>query len=127
MDPLLLVDSHDGARGALATLLRHVGYSVREARNGIEGLLVARTEPPRLVIADLWPFFSASLQMVERLRAQGATTPVLVLTSAVSPEYRSRALAAGCDAYLEKPCDPQRVLAEVRRILDADPAPTQPP
>lgn len=113
------MDSHDGARSALAALLREVGYPVREARNGLEGLRAAREIPPRMVIADLWPFFSASLQMVERLREQDGRTPVVVLTSAVSPEYRTRAMAAGCAAYLEKPCEPTRVLAEIQRILDS--------
>lgn len=125
---LLLVDSHDSARRALAALLRECGYSVLEAHNGMEGFRVARERHPELVIVDLWPFFSASVQMVERMRGTGAAAqiPVLVLTSVVSPEYRARALAAGCAGYLEKPSPAEVVLAEVRRILEPPPSAAAP-
>ena len=121
---LLLVDPDEGSRGALADLLRAVGYSVLEARDGAEGLGMARERLPQLVIADLWPFSGHPVRMVERLRGSAATArvPVLALTTLVAPEYRGRALAAGCAGYLEKPCPADRVLAEVRRILGMSPS-----
>ncbi len=116
---LLLVDSYAGSRSALAGLLRECGYTVIEVYNAVEGLKRAHEQQPALVIADLWPFVSASLQLVERLGESGGSghIPVLVLTSSVSPQYRTRALAAGCAGYLEKPCAPEKVLAEIERIL----------
>lgn len=116
---LLIVDSHDGARRALAALLLESGYVVRQATNGVEGLCAAREALPGLVIVDPWPFFSAGLQMVEQLRREKHTAgiPILVLTSADSRCYRSQALAAGCDSYLHKPMPPDRILSEVARIL----------
>lgn len=118
---VLLVDSYDTSRRALGAFLAEHGYRVLEARNGVEGLRVVREQVPTLIIVELWPFFSASLQMVERVRRGRGTAhvPVLVVTSAVRPEYRARALAAGCEGYLEKPCEPGRVLASVRRVLAA--------
>lgn len=119
---LLIIDSYDQSRVALAALLRDSGYAVREARNGLEGLRAAREQVPGLVVVDLWPFFSASLQVIGRLRcwSADAEVPVLVVTSAVAPEYRLRALDAGCAAYLEKPCPADVVLSEVRRLLPPD-------
>ena len=117
-ETVLLVDSYAGSRRALADLLRECGYSVLEASNGLEGLQVAREARPCLVIVDLWPFFSASVQMVERLRSDdGAPIQVLVLTSAVSTHHRDRALSAGCAGFLEKPCPADEVLAQVRRSV----------
>jgi DNA-binding NarL/FixJ family response regulator len=116
---MLLVDAHDGSRRALAALLRAQGFQVSEARNGVEGLRTARQRPPRLIVLDPWPFVSASLQMLERLREDGAThdVPVLVLASELRPEHWRRARAAGCAGYLEKPCRPEDALTAVRRIL----------
>lgn len=116
---VLIVDSCDTYRQALANLLRECGCSVEQAVSGMEGLWVARRRAPDLIIADLWPFFSGVLHMVEELRENEETRqiPVLVITSMVSPEYWSRALAAGCAEYLEKPCPPQRVIAEVARLV----------
>ena len=118
---LLLVDSYHASRWALAELLRGCGYSVLEAHNGVEALQLARRHPPQLVVVDLWPFFSASVQMVERLAAAPGdeAVPVLVLTSPVTPPHRTRALATGCAGFLQKPCPPEEVLAEIQRILAA--------
>lgn len=115
---ILIVDSYHGSRRALGDLLRESGYPVFEAPNGVDGLRLAREIVPALVLVALWPFFSSSVQMVERLRESPRTerTDVLVLTSAVSTQHRNRALAAGCAGFLEKPCDADGVLAEVRRI-----------
>ncbi len=116
---LLLVDSYHSSRRALADLLRECGYSVIEVHNALEGLQLARERLPELVLVDPWPFVSASLQMIERLRASTPTEhiPVLVLTSSLSPQYRERARAAGCAGYLEKPCPPEAVLTEVSCLL----------
>lgn len=117
---ILLIDSHSASRTTLAALLRDHGYAVLEAQNGVEGLHHVRHRLPDLIIVDLWPFYSASLQMMERLRKSDiAQVPVLVHTSPVSPEYRERALSAGCAGYLEKPTPPDRLLAEMERILRA--------
>jgi DNA-binding response OmpR family regulator len=72
-----------------------------------------------VVIVDVWPFYSAALQMMERLRAAETTTriPVLVLTSAISADHRRRALGAGCAAYLEKPCGPERLWTQLHLAL----------
>jgi len=116
---LLVIDSYDHSRAALAALLRDSGYAVREARNGLEGLHAAREKMPSLVVLDVWPFFSASVQMIEQFRRRSASAqvPVLVVTSAIAPEYRARALDAGCAAYLQKPCPADRVLTEIRCLL----------
>lgn len=121
---LLLVDAHDAARRLHADLLRASGFQVLEAHNGVEGLIRTREQPVDLVVLDLWPFFSASLQMLEGLRRSQATrdVPVLVVTTPVPPSYRERALAAGCTGFVEKPCHPERVLPLVRQALGADAA-----
>lgn len=119
MRAVLIVDSYQGSRRALGDLLREHGYPVFEAVNGMEGLRIAREIRPALIVVDLWPFFSAGVQMLEHLRESLPTdrAEVLVLTSVVSVQHRDRAVAAGCAGFLEKPCGADHVLAEVRRIM----------
>jgi two-component system, cell cycle response regulator DivK len=118
---VLVVDSYDSSREALCELLQEWGCSVLQVRNGVEGLRVARERHPELVIVDLWPDFAASLQMIEGLRQSRSTqrVPVLILTAAASPGFRRRALEAGCDAYLEKPCHAGELQAQLCRVLAA--------
>ena len=80
---------------------------------------MALERSPALIIAELWPFFSGGLQMIEELRkhAQTARIPVLVMTAADLPDYQQRAVLSGCSGYLAKPCPSERLLAEVRRII----------
>lgn len=120
---ILLVDSYESSRCALASLLCDSGFEVVQAANGLEGLHEARQRLPDLVIVDLWPFFSGTLQMVERLRTREPAhrVPVLVVTSSVSSRVRGGALRVGCEGYLEKPCSPGAVLAEVHRLLGRSP------
>lgn len=116
---ILLVDADDPSRQAVTELLREGGHMVIEAGDGLDGLGAAREQKPDLLIVDLWPFFSGSLQMLEALKTDPRTSdlPVLVLTGDISYEQRTRALAVGCEGFLEKPCPPEQVLAETRRIL----------
>jgi two-component system chemotaxis response regulator CheY len=120
---ILLVDTDDRARRALAELLREVGYAVLEAADGADGLALARERAPALVVADPWPSCGEVMGMVQGMRGVPATeqVPVIALTTLAGPEHRSAALAAGCAAYLEKPCPGERVLSEVRRVLHLGP------
>lgn len=59
------------------------------------------------------------IQLIDRLRSDDRTknTPIIVLTACAFPSDRARATAAGCDAFLPKPCLPNELLREVRRLL----------
>lgn len=115
---LLLVDADDGSRAALAALLRGCGFAVAEARNGAEGLQVAHESDPAVVILDPWPFVSAAVRMVERLRESRPGTQVLVLTSRTEGGRNARARFATARC-LERPCPEAEILFEVARLLDA--------
>jgi DNA-binding response OmpR family regulator len=115
---LLLIDSDENSRTPLATLFRDWGFDVSSAGSGLEGVRLAAEVEPDLIVLDLWPFTSA-LDTASLLRTTGATgpTPVLLLSSAVTPALRRLAEADDGFGFLEKPCPPDRVLREIRRIL----------
>jgi CheY-like chemotaxis protein len=116
---VLLVEDNEDNRIVYATVLEHFGYRVLEARDGEEGVRVARAEHPDLVLMDI------SIPVIDGWRAttilKGDPTtnriPVIALTAHALPEDREKSRSVGCDSYLAKPCEPSRVLAEVRRVL----------
>lgn len=116
---VLLVEDNEDNRIVYATVLEHYGYRVLEARDGEEGVRVARTEHPDIVLMDI------SIPVIDGWRAttilkgdpRTNRIPVIALTAHALPEDREKSRSVGCDGYLAKPCEPSRVLAEVRRVL----------
>lgn len=119
---ILLVDTYASSRRALADLLLDSGYAVSQAESGAEGVRVAAENRPELIIADPFPDFSVSLRMLELLRGDRATRsiPLLVVTSLIPQTRSDRLPRLGFAGYLQKPCAPELVLSEVRRILNGE-------
>lgn len=118
---ILIVEDNSDNRSIYATLLRHHGYRVLEAEDGAEGLELARTELPDLVLMDISLPVLDGWQATELLKqdSQTASIPVIALTAHAMVEHRHRSLDAGCAVYLAKPCEPSRVLEEIGRLLAA--------
>jgi CheY-like chemotaxis protein len=118
---VLIVDDDPVARAALALVLNAEGYVVAEAADGAAALARLRAGPlPRLLILDLMmPVMDGWRFLVERHKdAQLASVAVLVLTAARGidgPGLR----AMGAEEVIQKPADPEQVLAAVRRYCPA--------
>ncbi len=102
-------------------LLEACQHQVRCARNGVDGLALARELQPELVLCDLQMpqldgiGFAAALRADARLRH----VPLIAVTAAAMVGDRERALAAGFDEHVPKPIDPQSLLQLVHRRLAA--------
>lgn len=116
---VLLVDDNDDARAIYGRALQHFGFQVLEAANGDDAMRVTRDSGPSIIIMDL------SIPGIDGLTAtrllkdkeESRAIPIIVLTAHALPEYQARAEAAGCDGYLTKPCEPHRLVDEIRRVL----------
>lgn len=115
---VLLVEDNEDNRIVYATVLKHFGYRVLEARDGQEGVRLAREEHPDIVLMDISIPLLDGWHATAQLKAspETASIPVVALTAHALPEDREKAYAVGCDGYLAKPCEPSRVLSEVRRL-----------
>jgi CheY-like chemotaxis protein len=117
---VLLVDDFQDNREMYAEFLRFSGLRVEEASNGLEALDKTFALLPDLVVMDLSLPGIDGWEATRRLKADARTKhiPVLALTGHALAGYSEGARQAGCDAFVTKPCLPEELLAEIRRVLD---------
>ena len=98
------------------------GYDVRSAADGLQGLSLADTFNPDLILMDLGLPEIDGWECLRRLRANDATRaiPIIVLTAHALVGDRDRALAAGCDDFDTKPIDFARLLIKMQHLLPHD-------
>ncbi len=118
---VLLVDDFQDNREMYAMYLEHAGLQVAEAGNGHEALDQAFRLLPDLIVMDLSLPGIDGWEATRRLKADERTKkiPVVALTSHALEGYSEGARAAGCDAFVTKPCLPEQLLSEIRKVLAA--------
>ena len=114
---LLLIEDEAPLRLTLARRLEADGYRVDQAADGEDGLFQAREYPVDLAIVDLGLPKLNGLTIVQRLRADGRTMPILILTARGSWQDKVVGLEAGADDYLVKPFEYPELAARVKALL----------
>jgi len=114
---LLLIEDDAALRLGLARQLEAHGYRVDQAADGEDGLFQAREYPVDLAIVDLGLPKLNGLAVVQRLRADGRTIPILILTARGSWQDKVLGLEAGADDYLVKPFEYPELAARIKALL----------
>jgi CheY-like chemotaxis protein len=116
---VLIVDDVRDNREVYAEYLRFRGFSVSEAATGAEALdQVGRGEPDIMLLDMRLPDFDGS-EVSRRVRASGSARPfIIALSACVSHTDVDEALASGCVSFLSKPCLPETLETEIRRVLN---------
>ncbi|MFT3798500.1 response regulator transcription factor [Microbacterium sp.] len=114
---LLLVDDESSITDSLAPFLSRSGFEVRVAADGAQALDEVARWHPDIVVSDVVMPRVDGREVIRRLRAGGVTTPAILLTHVGESGERSAALEEGADDYLNKPFDPQELVARVRAVL----------
>lgn len=114
---ILVVDDDLDLLGLISFALRQAGYMVVEAKDGRAALSVFERERPDLAILDVNMPHLSGLDVLKRIRADGQTTPVLLLTVRSSEQDQVQGLDLGADDYLTKPFSPRTLMARVRALL----------
>ena len=107
---VLVVDDDDRLVSSVRRVLAYEGYRVLTAKNGPEGLQLARDESPDLIILDVMLPGLDGLEIARRVQAGGGV-PVLMLSARDQIEDKVAGLEAGADDYLVKPFDFGELLA----------------
>ena len=120
---MLVQPEHDD-RTMYTEFLRHNNFVVVCPTDAASALALAATADV-IVTGILLPGPTDGIEFIRRVRADAATrqTPVIVLTACAWTADRGRAEAAGCNAFLAKPCLPETLLAEIQRLLKLRDAP----
>ncbi len=120
--PLVLVveDDRETRQFYTETLTRH-GFAVDQAHNGNQALTKALESLPDLVLMDIAVPGIDGIELCRRLRADARTqqVPVLAVTGYDDRAYPDRVRLAGANHVLSKPCDPDVLVAETRRLLSS--------
>jgi len=123
---VLLVDDYPDAVELLGIYLDVAGYAVVIAHDGYAALEQARAQRIDAVVLDLEMPGLSGVEVARQLRTQPAlaSLPLIAVTGHSGATHRDAARDAGCDALLVKPYDPDELLATIRRLLEAAPAPS---
>ena len=121
MAKLLLVEDNEYNRDMLTRRLAKKGYEVVVAVDGGEAVAKARSERPDLILMDMHLPEMDGWEVTRRLKAEPDTRPipVVALTGHALAGHAEGARAAGCDAFVTKPCLPDALVDEIKRLLDA--------
>jgi CheY-like chemotaxis protein len=120
----IVVDDHVDTREGFAEYLRHSGFDVRTAGDATELRALLAEMTPAAVLMDVQMPLVDGWTLTREIKGNERTqqTRVLVISASIGEGFRRAADMAGADALLAKPCDPQRIVVELTRLLDC-PAP----
>ena len=118
---ILVVDDYQDAREMYAEYLQFSGFRVAEARNGNEAVEKAFELRPDLILMDLSLPGKDGWEATRELKSDERTRhiPVVALTGHALAGASEGAKKAGCDSFVTKPCLPDDLVVEVRRMLSA--------
>ncbi|HXN83503.1 MAG TPA: response regulator [Myxococcales bacterium] len=122
---VLVVDDFQDNREMYCEYLEFAGFRVIEAANGQEAVDQAFEKLPDVIIMDLSLPVMDGWEATRLLKgdARTRTIPVVALTGHALAGHSKGAKEAGCDAFLAKPCLPDQLVAEIRRMLALPPHP----
>ncbi len=119
MARILLVEDNEMNRDMLSRRLKKRGYEVQIAIDGQEGVDMARSSPPDLILMDMSLPVKDGWTATTELKADPdmRSIPIVALTAHAMAGDRDKALEAGCDAYETKPIELPRLLETIQKLL----------
>src|SRR3954469_1269142 len=118
---VLIVDDAPDNREAYAEFLRYRGFRTVEAGTGAQAIACATAHHPDVILLDLLLPDVDGLDVSRYVRGIDTLrhAKVIAVSACVYPTDMTRALEGGCDAFLQKPCLPDKLVEEIERLLDA--------
>jgi two-component system cell cycle response regulator DivK len=116
---ILMIEDNDKNRKLMRDVLQFQGYRTAESENAEEGLRLAGTLAPALILMDIHLPGMNGIEALSALRADPATRgiPVMAVTASVMPQDRQMVTSAGFDGYQSKPINVKEFVAAVQEIV----------
>lgn len=117
----LVIEDNEQSLYLVRLLLESRGHRVIGARDGPEGIAVAQVSVPDVILLDIQLPHMDGHAVARALRALPSlnAVPIVAVTSYAMAGDRAKALAAGCDEYMEKPIDPNTFVDQVERVVSS--------
>lgn len=121
MANILVIEDNEQNLYLTTFILEKHGHRVIAARDGSQGIELAHTTRPTLILLDIQLPVMDGYAVAAELRSNQALThiPIVAVTSYAMAGDRERILAAGCNGYIEKPINPDTFMTEVESFLPA--------
>ena len=118
MKTALIIEDNPDNMVLITRFLEKFGYRTLQAVTGMEGFEMALQKRPDFIILDIQLPDIEGTEVLRKIRSSeiGNSIPVIAMTSYAMSGDRERLLSAGCDGYIEKPIDPERVIAQIRLL-----------
>jgi two-component system cell cycle response regulator DivK len=117
MSSILIVEDNEKNMKLVRDILAHHGHRVIEATTGEEGVRLALVETPELILMDIQLPDISGVEALARIRASGASMPVLAVSASVMPDEQQRIVSSGFDAFIAKPISIKPFLEAVKAAL----------
>jgi two-component system cell cycle response regulator DivK len=116
---ILIIEDQEDNRTIMRDVLSAAGYALIEATDGEEGVKLAISERPGLILMDIQLPVLDGYEATRRIRAVAElrATPIIAVTSYALSGDEAKIRAAGCNGYFAKPFSPRELLAKVREFL----------
>jgi CheY-like chemotaxis protein len=120
MSKILLVEDNEMNRDMLSRRLQRKGHQVLVALDGVQGVEVAQSQNPDLILMDMSLPIMDGWQATQQLKAAPETSgiPIIALTAHAMAGDRERCLEVGCDDYDTKPVEFSRLLSKIQALLE---------
>ena len=119
MTTALVIEDNENNMELITFILNTNGVETVMAKNGQEGIEMALSLKPDFIILDIQLPDIDGTEVLELLRATevGKIIPVIAMTSYAMAGDREKLLKVGCNGYIEKPIDPENVMAQIQQTL----------
>ena len=116
---ILIVEDQEDNRMIMRDVLSSAGYELIEAVNGEDGVKLAHSERPDLILMDIQLPIIDGYEAIRQIKGSTVlkSIPIIAVTSYALSGDQTKARAAGCDGYVSKPFSPRELLARVREYL----------
>lgn len=117
MFQILVVEDDKNTSRLMKVILKHAGYEVFCAANGLEALNITDKQHIDLIVLDVMMPQMDGYEFTEHMRDGGDQTPILMVTARELPEEKCRGFRAGTDDYMVKPVNEEELLLRIRALL----------